>query len=599
MPKPISLQSALASCGLWLLAQVAAGATVPLKTGSATIAPSLSSESMLAQAPPSLPVPPRIPEDIRRPGITPRPDIKPLPEELPTPPLQPPLQTPAPTPPVNPGVPETTVRIEKVEVLGSTVFSPAELAAVVKPFEQRDLTFEQLLEIRTAVTKLYGDRGYTTSGAFLPPQDNLASGTVRIQVIEGVLEGIEIEGLRRLKESYVRNRLRLAGRPPLNIRSLETALQLLQLDPLFTSVRAELKAGTSPGRSVISVALKEAPTLDGVILVENRDSPSVGSERGTFVISDRNLLGFGDRLSLEYGLTEGIRSYDLSYEIPINARDGVLSLRYNRSDSEIVEAPFSVLDITSNSKTFAVALRQPLNRTPTQEFALELGLDLRQSQTFLLKDIPFSFSLGPENGESKVTVLRFSQDWINRSPNRVLAARSQFSLGLNALGATVNDTGTDGRFFSWVGQFQWVQSFGDIISIARVAAQLTPDSLLPLEQFSLGGVDTVRGYRQNQRVADNGVTGSLEIRVPIIRSPDKFGTVQLAPFLDLGRVWNSSESPIASPRTLISTGIGLRWQFDPYFSARLDWGFPLISVDKQGETLQDNGIFFSIRLQPF
>ncbi|MBW4602830.1 MAG: hypothetical protein KME29_25500 [Calothrix sp. FI2-JRJ7] len=78
----------------------------------------------------------------------------------------------------------------------------------------------------------------------------------------------------------------------------------------------------------------------------------------------------------------------------------------------------------------------------------------------MLKDIPFSFSTGPEDGNSKVTVSRFSQDWINRTPSRVLAARSQFSLGIGALGATVNDTGVDGRFMSWVGQFQWVQNLG-------------------------------------------------------------------------------------------------------------------------------------------
>jgi hemolysin activation/secretion protein len=490
--------------------------------------------------------------------------------------------------------------VQKVQVLGSTVFSPEELAKLVSPFEGQDLTFEQLLEIRTVVTRFYTDRGYATSGAFLPAQD-LTSGVVTIQVVEGELEQVDIQGLGRLRDSYVRGRILRAAEKPLNIRSLETALQLLQQNPLFSAVQAELKAGTTPGRSVLALTLKEAPALHGVIQVENRDSPTVGSIRGTAILSHQNLLGFGDRLALSYGRTTGINDYNVDYEFPINASDGVLALRYNRSDSRIVNGDFANIDginISSDSETISIGVRQPLIRTPNNEFTLGLTLDFRESQTFLTDGVPFSFSVGPDNGNSKVSVIRFSQDWINRTSRRVFAARSQFSLGINAFGATINETGTDGRFLSWVGQFQWVQAIGDVIAIGRIAAQLTPDSLLPLEQFSLGGVDTVRGYRQNQRVGDNGITGSLEIRVPIVRQPQGIGTIQLAPFFDVGTIWSNSGT-LPSPTTLVSAGIGLRWQLDPYFSARLDWGIPLNSVDRQGRSLQDDGIFFSIRLQLF
>jgi hemolysin activation/secretion protein len=498
--------------------------------------------------------------------------------------------------------------VKRVEVLGSTVFSATELEAAVASFIGKDATFEELLAIRTAITNLYTDKGYTTSGAFLPPQD-LTDGVVKIQVVEGTVEKIEIQGLRHLRTSYVRDRIGLAAKPPVNLRRLEEALQLLQLNPLISNVQAELSAGTAPGLSVLTLNVKEAQPLTAALIVENRDSPSVGSIRGTAALSHNDLLGFGDRLSAEYAMTvseavatlgaSGVKSYNISYAIPLNPRDGTLSLSYRYDSSRIVEQPFSDLDINADSYTASLGFRQLIVRTPTTEFALSLSLDLRQSQTYLFEDIPYSFSLGPENGQSRVTVLRFSQDWVNRSTSRVLAARSQFSFGLNALGATVNNTGTDGRFTSWLGQFQWVQSLGgDTILIARSGAQLSLDSLLPIEQFSIGGVDTVRGYRQNQRVADNGIVGSLEVRYPIIRNPDRIGTIQLASFFDIGTVWNN-KGEIPSPSTLASIGLGLRWQLDPYLSARLDWGIPLISISQEGNSLQDNGIFFSIRFQPF
>ncbi|MBF2029710.1 MAG: ShlB/FhaC/HecB family hemolysin secretion/activation protein [Oscillatoriales cyanobacterium C42_A2020_001] len=547
---------------------------------------------------------PSLPQDrpATNPLLPPRPDLEPLPEITPAPLPAPPLQIPpGSTPPISEPVPAptTSVYVNRVLVQGSTVFSAEELAAVVRPFEKRNLTFEQLLEIRTAVTKLYSDRGHITSGAFLPPQDDLATGTIKIQVVEGELERLEIKGLQRLRDRYVRRRLERAAKTPLNLREIESALRLLQINPLLSSVRAELRAGTAPGRSVLVVDLQEAKAFRAAALLENRDPPSVGSIRGSVIVGHDNLLGLGDRFAAELGLTSGVTELSLEYGVPLNPRDGTWNVRYQRTRSQIVEEPFSVLDINSNSETVSFGFRQPLTRTPTNEFALGLFMDFRRSQSFLFNDIPFSFSPGTDQGEAKVRVLRFTQDWINRGSNRVLAARSQLSFGLPILGATQNEAGIDGTFFSWIGQFQWVQAVNrDITAIARVAAQLTPDSLLPLEQFSLGGIDTVRGFRQNYRVADNGIVGNLEVRFPILQQEDGIGIVQLAPFVDVGKVWNNTDE-IPHPQLLASTGLGLRWQLGTTLFARLDWGIPLVSYDRQGSTLQDSGVVFSIRLQFF
>ncbi len=556
---------------------------------------------LIAQTPPPSTIPtPLNPQTDTNPFLQPRPELQPLPANKPAPLPVPPLLTP-PTnlpPPAEPRPDsQATVYVKQIEVLGSTIFSREELAAVVRPFERQNLTFEQLLEIRSAVTKLYVDRGYVTSGAFLPPQDDLTTGVIKIQVVEGELERVEVKGLKRLRDRYVRQRIELAAKTPLNLRKVESALQLLQLNPLFSSVQAELKAGTTPGRSVLVISLKELRAFHAAALVGNPDSPSVGSYRGSLIVSHDNLLGLGDRASVQLGLTSGVTDLDAGYALPINARDGIFRIRYERTTSEIVEPPFSALNINSTSATVSFGIHQPLVRTPTQEFSLGLSFDLRRSKTFLFRDLPFSFSLGADRGESTVRVLRFTQDWISRSPQSVLAARSQFSFGLPILGATQNEIGVDGAFFSWVGQFQWVQALNrDIVSIFRVTTQLTPDSLLSLEQFSIGGVDTVRGYRQNFRVGDNGVAASWEIRFPILQQAEGIGTVQLAPFVDVGKVWNSTTT-IRAPQLLTSAGLGVRWQIGTAFTARLDWGIPLIPFDRPGNSLQDSGIVFSVFLQ--
>ena len=532
-----------------------------------------------------------------------QPTPPPLPNTLPTPnpsPLLAPRRSPSlpPTPALT-----TKVKVKKVEVNGSTVFSSEELAKAVNSFIGQELSYEQLLEIRTAINELYVSNGYETSGAFLPPQE-IDDGVVQVQIIEGELERINIQGLTRLKQDYVRSRLRLAGSTPLNMQQLNAGLQLLQNDPLFSQVQAELIAGTRPGQNVLIVKFKEAPSLDAALTIDNREVPSVGSVGAIAALGYNNLLGVGDRLNAAVGITQGVNSYSFSYEIPINARNGKLGFRYTRGRNRIISEPFAPLDITGRAQIYTLDFRQPVILTPTEELVFGVSAQLRRSHTFLFDDKPFSFTEGLENGESKVSVLRFSTDWLNRrSPNTVLAARSTFSFGLGVLDATVNNTGTDGQFFSWQGQFQWVQALNeqkDAVVISRIAAQLTPDSLLPLEQLSIGGVDTVRGYRTSQRVGDNGIAGTVELRLPIVRDPEGFGLLQIVPFIDAGTIWsNGNNEANSADGTLLSTGLGLRWQLNDWLSASLDWGIPLISIDRQGDSLQDNGISFSVRVAPF
>ncbi|MDZ8106363.1 MAG: ShlB/FhaC/HecB family hemolysin secretion/activation protein [Nostoc sp. DedQUE12a] len=543
--------------------------------------------------PPGVNIPPTTPETLDQ--TIPKPTPSPVPP--PTPPTtSPEILTPPeiPTPPDTSFPSSESFLVKKVEILGATVLKD-EIAELIKLFENRQVAFADLVQLRSDITELYIRNGYVTSGAFLPNNQNLTDGVVQIQVVEGELENIELGGLRRLQPVYVRSRLRKASSAPLNQKRLEEALQLLQLDPLIERVNAQLTAGSTPGSNILQVTITEAPAFHGGVFVANNQTPSIGSTQAGIFLSHDNLSGFGDSFSAEYGITEGLNIYNFSYTIPLNPNNGTLAFRVNNSDSRIIEDEFSELDIKSDAQTYSFNYRQPLYRKPQSEFAIALGLDLRRSQTFLLNDIPFSFSEGPENGLSKVTVIRFSQDWVERSASRVLAARSQFSVGIDAFDATVNDSGTDGRFFSWLGQFQWVQRLSPgTILLARVNAQLTGDSLLSLEKFSIGGADTVRGYRQNEFVADNGITASVEARIPLTSS----NTLQVAPFFDVGTAWNNRGAN-SSSQTLASLGLGLIWQPIQNLNLRLDYGIPLIDVNSGGNTLQDNGLTFSLRYQAF
>lgn len=535
------------------------------------------------------------------------PSLEPLPEPEPLQPLPPPeelLETPPATSPDEiPGELPETITVSGFEVVGSTVFDDATLAEATAPFTNRPISFAELLQARSAVTQLYIDAGYVTSGALIPPQ-TLEDGIVTIQVIEGSLEEIVVTGNRRLNSRYIRERLELAAEPPLNVPRLLEGLQLLQLDPLIENISAELSAGLRPGTSLLQVEVTEADTFAVQLSADNGRSPTVGSFRRRIQVSEANLLGLGDGLSIGYSNTEGSDGLDASYTLPLNPRNGTLNFSYGTTSSEVIEDPFNFLDIQSESRYYEITYRQPLILTPTEEFALSLTASRRESESEFLEELigealPFP-SLGADaEGRTRVSALRFSQEWTRQGSRQVWAARSQFSLGLDALNSTVNeDNIPDSRFFAWRGQGQYVRLLApDTLLLVRADIQLADEGVVPLEQFGIGGQQTVRGYRQDFLLTDNGALLSAEVRLPILRVRNIDGLLQLVPFFDIGTGWNAGEDP--DPNTLIGIGAGLQWRQGDRLTARLDFGLPLVSVDSEGTTWQEDGIYFSIVYTPF
>lgn len=538
----------------------------------------------------------------------PPPSLQPLPEELPPPPLPPPqdLLTPdgegapettdeIPTTEERPGEIPDTITVQGFEVLGSTVFSDAELQAVTAPFTNRPITFAELLQARSAITKLYVDAGYITSGAYIPPQ-TLEDGIVQIQVVEGSLADINITGNERLRADYVRSRVAIAASPPLNVNNLLEGLQLLQLNPLIETISAELSAGVRPGTSILDITIQEADTLGVAVSLDNSRSPSIGTFQQEIELSQANLLGFGDRISLTYAHTEGSNEVDGSYLIPVNPRNGTLGLNMGFNDGNVIEPPFDQLDLTATSSYYELAFRQPLYQSPSDEFALGVVLSHQRSRTLfgILDGEAIPLVGTDDEGRTRVTAIRFYQDWVQQGTTQVLAARSQFSVGIDALNATVLDTEPDALFVAWRGQGQWVKLLApDTLLLVRADVQLSPDPLVSLEQFGLGGQLSVRGYRQDYLLTDSGVFASAEVRLPVLRVPSIDGLLQVAPFVDFGTGWNA-QKPQPLDQTLASIGLGLLWQQSDYLTTRLDFGLPLISVEDRDRTWQENGIYFSV-----
>jgi hemolysin activation/secretion protein len=510
------------------------------------------------------------------------------------------------TPEINPsGELPQQITVDNFVVKGSTVFSEEDFEKITEPYTNRPITFAELLQLRSELTQLYLDKGYITSGAFIPTQ-KFQDGTVEIEIIEGGLEDIKVSGNRRLNSGYIRSRISRGARKPLNREKLLESLQLLQLNPLIDKLSAELSAGTRPGESLLELEIKEAKTFNTQLSLDNGRSPAVGSFRRQIQVSEANLFGGGDSISGGYSNTDGSNAFDFNYTLPVNPRNGSLSFSYGTSDSDVIEEPFSVLDIQSKSRYYELSLRQPIVQNPNQEFALGITASRRESKASLFDgEIPFPNSPGAdEDGKTSISAVRFFQEWTNRSSSQVFALRSQFSVGLDALDSTINNESPDSRFYAWRGQAQWVRLLApDTLLLLRGDVQFADRPLVPLEQIGIGGQESVRGYRQDALLTDNAVFASAEVRLPIARFAGENNLLQLAPFIDFGTAWNrggrDDESNSDETDTLLSLGLGLRLQLQQRLTARFDWGIPLITVEGDKDTLQENGLYFSVIYNPF
>ncbi|MEO0932932.1 MAG: ShlB/FhaC/HecB family hemolysin secretion/activation protein [Cyanobacteria bacterium J06641_2] len=518
------------------------------------------------------------PQDV----IPPTPQPLPIPDTTPSPPPPPEDVLPSPrTPTPSDELPATeTITVTEFNFTGNTVFSSEKLTQqVINQFLENNpsktFSLQELLQIAAEVASFYGEQGYSTSGAIISIPEatrNQQRGIVNIKVIEGKLEEINVTGSRRLNSSYVKSRLGVSPDKALNVNQLQEKLQLLSLNPLIKQVSAQLSAGSRQGLSVLNVEFKEAKSFNTTLSIDNGRSPSVGSFQRQIFAREGNVTGNGDALSLGYSNTDGSNSLDASYTLPLNSQDGTLRFSFNTTDSNVIEPPFDDInedgegsDIESQSSFYEISLRQPLIRSiknqTFQELAVGVSTSLRDSGTSLLDE---AFPLSPgadDDGDTRVFALRFFQDWTQQNAKEVLAFRSQFSVGLDALNSTVNEripeTGEfvpDSRFFAWEGQAQWVRVLApETLLLVRGNAQLSDKGLLSSEQFTVGGLGSVRGYRQNQLLADNGVFASAEVQIPVLRTGNQSaptGILQIIPFFDIGTAWNNSAIAIPSPRRL-------------------------------------------------
>jgi hemolysin activation/secretion protein len=491
-----------------------------------------------------------------------------------------------------------------IQIQGSTILTSEKLLQdpriqeLVQQTQERNFTetdLETFYEnLSQAINFYYLSEGYITSQV-ASTEDNLIfdQNTLIIPVIEGKISQIQVNYQGRLTLPYLCDRLALGITSPVNVNQLEANFRLMSQNPLIETIKGDLKASGDVGSTILVVTVEDADPFQATVGIDNYSPPSIGSERTWVSFRHGNVTGWGDEMALSYyrSLTGGSNVLEGSWRFPVNPQEGTIQFRASPNWTSVTQSPFDQFNITGNKDVYELKYRQPLWRNLTDELALSVGfryIDSVNSNIFLERPDLF--------GQVRTSVVQFEQDYLRRDPGGLWFVRSQLNWGTGLFDATQNpDSFPDGVFLSWLGQIQRLQRLGnDHLLIIQGELQLTPDPLTSDYLFIIGGGQSVRGYRQNVRSGDNGYRFSVEDRITLYRDQDNISRFQIAPFIDLGNVWNTSNNPTTLPSQtfLIGIGLGVIWQPLDQFSLRVDYGAPIINLDDRGGNAQDDGWYF-------
>jgi len=435
-------------------------------------------------------------------------------------------------------------------------------------------------------------QGFINSGIIYPDQ-SFEQNVLAVELIEGAINSLTINDNQALNSTWFNHQLTPAFEKPFQINHLRQSLLLMERHPLIKKIDAKLTPGHILGQG--ELALKVVENLPYKIQFELNNtmaSPSVGLAFFNLKMQHYSLTGRGDELNIDSSYSQGLKKLGLKYRYPLNHKSW-LTMDMLSGHSEIVESPFDRLEISNQTDRFSVAFEYDLQRTLLQSWQIFAGFTYERSESKLLGE-NFSFSPGVKNGKTQLSILdlgfRWSRQIINvRQVDQIWSLDSHWQIGIPILSATKNDEDPDSRFLKWLLQAQWrkrLSQDGKYQLLTRFNAQWANTALLPLEVYSAGGLNSVRGYRQSQFSRDIGWSAS--INVPILIKPGW----ELTPFVDFGQAWNQDYQQRAK---LLSVGLSLQWQLNKDWHFYSHYAKRLSETRAQGNSLQDKGLGFQLQ----
>ena len=273
-----------------------------------------------------------------------------------------------------------------------------------------------------------------------------------------------------------------------------------------------------------------------------------------------------------------------SYGLPVD-HDGTRIHTYYTNSAFAVGGNLQPLDIRGSASIYGALVTHPFVRSPAQNLDFQGGFVMQNIHNYLE-----GFQTSRDN--LREIQAGFTSDFSDPSGRWFCGSHLTQDLGTAAGGMRPNDPQSSraagGGFLKWTIDAARVQRVNArSYFVVRGAQQVAFEPLPTAEQLSLGGVDSVRGYRQAAYLGDGGYNLSLEYRLDLLKkSPD---VLQAVAFVDHGGAYVMRPSPgETSSVSLSGAGLGFRFHPNQDITVNFDLGLPIgtnVITRTQGRSL--------------
>ena len=470
------------------------------------------------------------------------------------------------------------------KVDGNTVLEKGKIEEAVYPFLGEEKSIEDVEKARVALEKTYQDAGYLTVSVSIP-QQAADTGIVVLKVTEGSVERLRVTDSKYTSLAEVKSRVEEFGEGkvphfPTAQKQLGTVNrgQNRQVTPV-------LRAGRSPGKVEIDLKVQDKLPLHGNLEVNNKYSSNTTETRINGGVRYENLWQKDHSIGLSFQVSpENLdESKVLSATYLIPRMNGDYFAAYGVISKSDIAAVGDV-NVIGNGIILGARYIKPLPLLENYFHSLTFGADY--------KDFDESVNLlGSDGFKTPIAYTAFllGYDGSYQSP----ASQTQFNLGFNFSTRGFGNSEEEFRAKRSFANPNYAYLRTDIkhtqklpkdwILQAKLVGQLASDPLVSAEQFTIGGVDSVRGYLESQELGDNGLSISLELRTPPMNKylksnafSDYIKEFYAYGFVDAGYVSTIDATPGQdSNANLLSTGLGLKVKSTKGLFTNLDYAHAL------------------------
>ncbi|NMB11636.1 MAG: ShlB/FhaC/HecB family hemolysin secretion/activation protein [Firmicutes bacterium] len=447
------------------------------------------------------------------------------------------------------------VKVHRVIVNNSEILTEEEIQAIIDLVVGQEMSMEQLQAVIEQINELYREKSFITARAILPPQ-TIVDGVVRIELVEGTVGDIVVEGNRATREGYFLKRLSLQQGDLVRLDVLEKDLSYFNATN-DVQVRAEIRAGREFGLTDLVLRAVEPTKTQVVAFVDNGGRKETGLYRLGVSALNNSLFGIRDTVNVSATYAQGTLGINMAYDVPVSRRGARLAVNYDRTKTTIVSGTFEAVGIDGLSTNTGVRVSHPIVVKPQLKLSGALGWQAKQTDNY--------FS-GVKLQSARLQTAVFSLTGQFFGNNQSWSGQQDIILGRIELP-------DEGDYVKYFGTVTWQRAlYRNGLLTVQGLLQLTNNQLLPFsEQLSLGGMSIARGYPEGTLIGDKGFAISAELTYPI--GECLRGMV----FLDYGGVfpYKGNDESITKEDYLVSCGLGATVRIGERVFANVVVGWPI------------------------